>query len=318
MHDLLALLAVAAQPFTIAEAAICGVERHAVARLTRGGALHRVDRGAYVLDTVWRDATAEQRHLLRCRAVLRRYGTVALSHTSAVVVHGLPVHAVDLDEVHLTRTAPGRTGRVARDPAVQVHPPLPAEAFTVAQQMPTCIAPAAILQVADWHGTEAGMVAAEAGLHRRRFTTTELRDARGLVRLGRGSPHAAFVMEVAGANSESPGETLTRLLLRALGHAAVQQQVEVRLPGGGLARVDFLLADLKVVVEFDGAVKYEGAQGRDALMREKRREDGLRTAGYEVVRLTWSDLRRPQHVRALLLAARERASARTDVDGTLR
>jgi predicted transcriptional regulator of viral defense system len=67
MHDLLALLAVAAQPFTIAEAAICGVERHAVARLTRGGALHRVDRGAYVLDTVWRDATAEQRHLSRCR-----------------------------------------------------------------------------------------------------------------------------------------------------------------------------------------------------------------------------------------------------------
>ena len=51
-----------------------------------------------------------------------------------------------------------------------------------------------------------------------------------------------------------------------------------------------------VIVEFDGAVKYEGAQGRSALVAEKRREDALRALGYVVVRVTWSDLASPTRV----------------------
>jgi len=47
------------------------------------------------------------------------------------------------------------------------------------------------------------------------------------------------------------------------------------------------------VVEFDGAVKYAGADGRAALVAEKLREDRLRALGYEVVRIVWSDLARP-------------------------
>lgn len=47
-------------------------------------------------------------------------------------------------------------------------------------------------------------------------------------------------------------------------------------------------------------MKYAGADGRGALVSEKRREDALRALGYRVVRLTWSDLRRPERVRALL------------------
>jgi hypothetical protein len=47
-------------------------------------------------------------------------------------------------------------------------------------------------------------------------------------------------------------------------------------------------------------VKYARFDGRNALMREKRREDALRALGYRVVRLTWSDLRRPERVLAAL------------------
>jgi very-short-patch-repair endonuclease len=69
-----------------------------------------------------------------------------------------------------------------------------------------------------------------------------------------------------------------------------------------------LLPALRVVVEFDGAVKYQGADGRNALIREKRREDALRALGYRVVRLTWSELRRPERVLAALgLGARTSA-----------
>ena len=58
--------------------------------------------------------------------------------------------------------------------------------------------------------------------------------------------------------------------------------------GSGLiGRVDFVVGE-RVVVEFDGLVKYEGPQGRSALAREKAREDRLRAAGYLVLRLVWT------------------------------
>jgi very-short-patch-repair endonuclease len=76
-----------------------------------------------------------------------------------------------------------------------------------------------------------------------------------------------------------------------------------------IGRVDFLVGD-RVVVEFDGMVKYGGADGREALAAEKRREDRLRTAGYEVVRLTWADLHQPEHVARAIRQAMARAAAR--------
>ncbi|HEX6255466.1 MAG TPA: type IV toxin-antitoxin system AbiEi family antitoxin domain-containing protein [Euzebyales bacterium] len=312
MDDRLAALTAGPQPFTAAEAATWNVDQRTLTRLAQAGVLRRVDRGAYVPAALWRDASPEHRHLLRCRAVLGRYGGVVLSHTSAIVAYGLPTHRVDLDVVHLTRTRPGRTGRVARRQPVQVHPELPAAARCAVDGLQSCTAAVAVLQVADWHGVGAGMVVAEAALHRGLVDHEDLRQARALVRLGHGRAAAALIVALAGADSESPGETLTRLVLRALGHTDLLQQVPIRLPNGRTARVDFLLPALDVVVEFDGAVKYEGAQGRDELLREKRREDGLRATGLEVVRLTWPDLDRPRHVGALVDAAASRAGRRPD------
>lgn len=76
----------------------------------------------------------------------------------------------------------------------------------------------------------------------------------------------------------------------------VRSQVSICDASGILVgRVDFLVGD-HVIVEFDGAVKYERAQGRSALVAEKSREDALRALGYVVVRVTWSDLASPTRV----------------------
>lgn len=40
-------------------------------------------------------------------------------------------------------------------------------------------------------------------------------------------------------------------------------------------------------------MKYSGADGRQALVAEKRREDRLRDLGFQVVRVTWAELDRP-------------------------
>ena len=82
---------------------------------------------------------------------------------------------------------------------------------------------------------------------------------------------------------------------------APELQAEIRDGRGRLVgRVDFLFREQRVVVEFDGRVKYEGADGRDALFREKRRVDALRSMGFKVVRLTWRDLDDPASVARLI------------------
>jgi hypothetical protein len=61
------------------------------------------------------------------------------------------------------------------------------------------------------------------------------------------------------------------------------------------------------MVEFDGPLKYGGAAGRQALVDEKRREDALRSLGYQMVRLTWRDLHDPALVDRLVKLAFSRA-----------
>lgn len=305
MHELLRQRLAANELITTADAGACGIGHHALARLVRSGLLHRLRRGAFVDPETWKSRTPEQRHLLRCRATLPHHADGALSHTSAMVAHGLAVFSVDLDVIHLSRTGGTRRGRQG---GVQIHPALPSGAFTTAAGLPACTAAVAALQVADWHGPRAGMVAAESALHHGACTSADLGRARDLVRLGRGRAHADLVVDLAGPLSESPGETLTRLLLHTIGLPAPQQQARVALADGRTARVDFLLPQWDVVIEFDGAVKYEGADGRAELIREKHREDAIRAAGLQVVRLTWPDLDQPARVRTLVLDARSRAS----------
>lgn len=117
--------------------------------------------------------------------------------------------------------------------------------------------------------------------------------------------HAAIgqrLLELADSKSESVGETRTELLLHDLGFTP-RSQISIHDEWGAfVARVDFLVGT-RIVVEFDGLVKYEGADGKAALAKEKRREDRMRALGFVVVRLTWADLDRPERVAQLLQRA---------------
>ncbi len=106
--------------------------------------------------------------------------------------------------------------------------------------------------------------------------------------------------------AESPGESRVRMFFVAWGVPWVSQVTIRDARGQFVARVDFLV-DRWVVVEFDGRMKYDDPQ---VLWAEKRREDALRALGYEVVRLTWSDLDHPERVARLIREARGRAAAR--------
>src|SRR5690606_27230994 len=76
-----------------------------------------------------------------------------------------------------------------------------------------------------------------------------------------------------------------------------------------VGRVDFLV-DECVIVDFDGLIKYEGADGKFALAAEKDRESRLTRLGFEVVRIVWSDLEDPVAIVHRVLTAKRTAGKR--------
>ena len=133
------------------------------------------------------------------------------------------------------------------------------------------------------------VVAADAALHRELVTGAELDAALERMAHVPGIGAARVAIRSAHASSESPGETLLRLILADLGLVAIPQYRVVE-NGHVIARVDFYLPQLGVVLEFDGRVKYDGREGAAALAAEKRREDRIRSLGYGVGRVVWANL----------------------------
>lgn len=84
-----------------------GYDYGEVGRRERSGELVRIRRGAYTIDApAARDAG--DAHLRLIEATVGQIRTAAVvSHTSAAVVHGLPVWADELRRVHLTRDRVG-------------------------------------------------------------------------------------------------------------------------------------------------------------------------------------------------------------------
>ncbi|WP_210508625.1 hypothetical protein [Naasia sp. SYSU D00057] len=120
----------------------------------------------------------------------------------------------------------------------------------------------------------------------------------------------ARALEFATPLAESPGESLSRVVIHELGLPAPILQQEFRDGRGFIGRVDFWWPEQQVIGEFDGAIKYgtrlPGAP-EDRLWQEKLREDRLRGVNPKVVRWVWDDLKVPQRLAALLAAAGVRA-----------
>lgn len=116
--------------------------------------------------------------------------------------------------------------------------------------------------------------------------------------------------------SESPGETLSRIICWRAGLPAPTLQFDVFDDGGVLVgRTDFCWEAERTLGEFDGKVKYgrllpPGDTAQDVVYREKRREDALRDLGWQVVRWSWTDLHRGWLVAERLQRAFDRAAGR--------
>jgi hypothetical protein len=300
MNDLLrARLEAQAGVVTARDAYSCGYTSVSLSRLVASGDLFRARAGCFVATRLLADASSETRHALTARVVSRGYRQPhAISHVSALAVHGLPLLNIRTDAVHLTLTGPGCPRTL---PGLRVHPELPS---SVARERDggRVVHPAmAVVQSAAFAGIASGVAAADAALLAGQVTRKDLEVALRIARLGPGRADARAAVELADGLAESPGESWARVLFVSLGLQMVEPQVEIRDARGKLVgRVDFLFRKDRTVVEFDGLVKYGGADARQALVDENRREDALRSLGYQVVRLTWRDLHDPARVKRLI------------------
>ncbi len=270
--------------------------------ITRGEVV-RVRRDAYVLADLWREARPTERLALRVRACLRSRKDVVATHQSALALHGLPCWGMPTDVVD----ACAPVGRTRTAAGLRIHPQPEGLEPTDVDGTPAVSISLAIAQVARRHGIVPALVALDRALHERRCRLPDvLVEVDRVARSPREAARLEAMLSRADAACESVGEIRTRLLLEDLGYS-VRSQVRVSDEDGRLVgRVDFMIDDC-VVVEFDGMVKYEGAEGRSALVAEKRREELLTALGCVVIRLVWADLDHPQRIRSMVEAARQRA-----------
>jgi hypothetical protein len=286
------------------EALECGYSDKSIARMLRAGVWRRVRHGAYCFAEVWATLSREEQHLTLARAVLRTTpGPVALSHTTALIAHGIAVWGVDLSRVHVTRLDKG-AGRVEGD--VRHHVGLCAEDdVTLVDGMPVTVAARAVIEAATIQTVEAGLVSADSALHRRRCTPDQLRETFEVLNHWPGSQRIHVVLHHMDGRAESVGETRSRYLFWRYGLPLPVLQWKVYDHSGRLVAVtDFAWPEHGLFGEFDGKLKYTrlvlpGEEPGDAVFREKQREDLVRSlTGFGCGRLVWWDLDRPAQTAA--------------------
>lgn len=280
-----------------------GVSRQSQHRMVSSGYLLRAHRGVVIDGRMWRDAQPSQRHTLRALAasMIAADGDLALSHHSSLALGGFPLFGVDRRSHAMCIDGSQRhsSRNIAFHRVVDPQWMIPCgQQFRVRDSL-------AALQVADAFGVEAGLVTADA-VARTGADNAEFAEALAAGRFARGLSQPRQVAAMADARMESPGESRLRWLFHRLGMSGAEPQVEFTLPSGRIARADFFFPAHRTVVEFDGLEKY---QDREHLIAEKRREDGLRALGFQVVRVEWRDLSRPRSVAKTLEQAFVRSAS---------
>ena len=256
----------------------------------------------------------QDRHRLRVAALLQQYaGRAVASDASALLRLGLPTYEPALTVARLLRTAPtgARRAKAHSKADLVVRPALVHPGAVRLPAANGAAHPAVAAVLAGLADPLALLVPADAALRDGRLTAEDLALAVEVVGQHPGIERAKAALPRCDGRHESPGETVAAWVLHHLGFRTVPQFAvpgsEALTPGGRGYQADLGIVGTRVLVEFDGRSKYASAQD---LWDEKRREDEIRSLGWEVVRLTWADLHQPERVRALMTAALARAASR--------
>jgi hypothetical protein len=176
-----------------------------------GGAWVVVRRGVYAERWLWDELDEDARYGLRVRAVVLASSRAAVvSHTSAAVLHGLPLRPRWRELVHLTRDGVhgSRTEGGVNHHLAGLGP---ADVVELGGYRVTSLARTAV-DVAREHGFADGVVAADAALR----AGAPREEMQVVLRRMRWWPHVTRAREavrVADAGAANTGESLMRVLI---------------------------------------------------------------------------------------------------------
>jgi hypothetical protein len=289
--------------FTRPDALAAGLDDRVIRRSLRWRVWTRLRPGTYTFTDLW-SSDDEQRHLVLGRAVAAKLGpTVALSHTTAALTHGLRVWGADLSQVHVTRLD-GGAGRTESGVVHHEGFTVSADLRTVNGSLVTHTARAAI-EAASLLPPDGGLGVLDSALQLGGTDRAELEATFALHGSWPQMQSVQLLVRMADPGGQSVGESRTRYLCFAHGLPAPVLQFEVRDPSGRLLGItDLAWQEHRLLGEFDGQVKYgrylrPGELPGDAVFREKRREDAICEAlGWRMIRIAWADLSRPAETAA--------------------
>lgn len=228
------------------------------------GELTRLKRGWYTPRTT---EFPTDRHALVVQAELKDHPGTVPSHQSGAILLGYPVHRPDLKRVHLMRVD---DGPARSRPTVVIHRRVDdaavlLPALVIAQTALTC--------------PVSGLMAIDHALRTGSVTLADVESWCSRLKDHVGRAHLVPVLALADGRRESPLESHSALTFH---HWGWRLHPQFEVPGTQY-RADARLGASRVLVECDGTGKYD-EQGSE--MREKLREDEIRSLGWEVVRIT--------------------------------
>lgn len=270
-----------------------GVPAERIDQMVRRGTWVLVRRGVYCEAEVAAAATQWQAQRLlvdRAASLVMRRAHV-MSHDSAALMLGLAILRPPLPMTHVSR--PGLVGSHCRhDIKHHLAPYSPEQVVSVDGRRMLAAARTAA-DVAREHSLTHGVVACDSA-RRAGVSLAELWAAVEPMRCWPQVTRVREAVELSDGESDSPGETLTRLLLTELGLGRPQTQFGLT-EGRRTAWIDLRLG--RHLVEFDGRVKYQrldegglALSPSEVVWREKTRQDWLCGFKLGMSRVVWDDL----------------------------
>jgi hypothetical protein len=259
--------------------------------LVETGLLVAYHRGVYVpgehAASVAGDISRE--HALRLASALAASDApCAGSHATAATIHGLDMlDRPSSDLVFLTH--PRRSGSRAARPGIRLHAAELRQADVVKRHSVSVTSVArTVVDLARAGTFREGGVVADSALHAGKTTRAELQAVVAACPKWPGIRQARRVLDFSDERSESPLESLSRVIMHERKLPPPELQVHITDGyGAEIARVDFFWPQYRTIGEADGAMKYQNpAAARKQLERDKK----LRTAGYELVHFGWQGI----------------------------
>lgn len=285
--------------FSRGDALKAGWTDAALARAVRSGRLLRLRRGYFARP----GADLERAEAI---AAVRDISGSAASHRSGLLLHTLPIvgQRAPMPELTVLPDSRGSAHRVLLHRAAMT-----CDDMCVIDGVPVLKVARTLVDVARARPITAAVAAIDAALQRGATTLDDIDDV--LLRCWNwpGIRRAQRAVRLSDGRSESPLESVSRLILGWLQVPKPDLQPTVLDQyGRPIGRLDFYWEQFGVAGEADGRSKYDT---RDVLTAEKERQELLEDCGLVFVRWGWAAVTgRPSVLKARLEAAFERGLTR--------